>query len=115
MVTPGFGTRIKTARERRFLSRDQLADLLGITVNAVRFFEEELRRPKWKMLTRLAHALKVTEYYLITGRTTRKNTYSRDQLHKTYTLIRTLVNDKKQLDKLHRDMLRFLAGRLRFR
>lgn len=115
MVKPGLGARIKSARERRSLSRKELATLLKITSHAVRYFEEERRRPKWNTLVRMTEILNTSEVYLITGKREIPRASSSDEMDKTYELIRAFVKDKKHLSIMHQQMLRFLGARLRFR
>lgn len=56
--TPGFnGARLREARETRGLSGTQLADLLGVTRQAVAQYEASERSPSPEMLTRMSAVL----------------------------------------------------------
>lgn len=59
--------RIKDLREKRGLTRSQLAKRVGVTFAGVYNWEEEDRQPRMDTLTRLAEVLGVTTHFLMTG------------------------------------------------
>ena len=64
-VEHGVGRQITEARKRRNLSRDQLGDLLGISPEQVRLFEEDEERIPASLLYKLAETfdLPVTDFF----------------------------------------------------
>lgn len=87
--------------------------MIKVTPYSIAYFESEKRRPKWEVLIRMAKALDTTEYYLITGRA-KPRAPRKMPIDKTYFLVRSLIVDKDDLDKLEFRMEKFLAARLRF-
>jgi transcriptional regulator with XRE-family HTH domain len=55
-----FAGKLKELREAAGLSQQQLADKAGISLGAVRHFEQGLRGPAWKNVLALAAALGVS-------------------------------------------------------
>lgn len=60
----GFSGRLKQARENRELSRDQLADLLGVTNSAISNYENGISSPKEEILLKIFDVLKVEPNFL---------------------------------------------------
>ena len=58
------GSRIKQAREKRGLSRKELATLVGVTVSAIGNYETGISFPKPQVLCALFGALKVDANFL---------------------------------------------------
>lgn len=52
-----FKDKLRAERERRSLSQDGLARLAGVSVGAVRNYEQGIRTPTWAAVVRLASAL----------------------------------------------------------
>jgi transcriptional regulator with XRE-family HTH domain len=48
--------KIKEARSQAGLSQRQLAEAVGVTVRAVRFWEAGQREPHWSLIVRIARA-----------------------------------------------------------
>ncbi len=63
-----FPGRLKTARDLRGLSQDQLAERSGLQSSAISHFETGGRKPSFDNLKRLADALGISTDYLL-GRT----------------------------------------------
>ncbi len=63
-----FGKRLKIARTARHLSQQELADLMGKSLNTASLYERGLRQPSLETLSLLADALDVSVDYLL-GRT----------------------------------------------
>lgn len=62
-----FGTRMRALRERRGLTRDELARLVGATGNAVYHWEIGRTHPHHDMYERVADALQASIDYLMRG------------------------------------------------
>lgn len=60
----GLGDLISTARLARGLTQAELAPMIGVSQPALHRYEHGLREPEPEILTRLAHALGVTEEFL---------------------------------------------------
>ena len=60
-----FGQRLKMARKDAGLSRQDLADVIGITVNGFGLYETDLREPSLKTLVKIARRLHVSLDWLI--------------------------------------------------
>lgn len=60
-----FALRLRTARELRKLSQDEVARKSGLQPSAVSHFETGTRKPSFDNLRRLADALEVTTDYLV--------------------------------------------------
>ena len=54
-----FGSYIRQARERKGLSRRQLADLIGCTYESVRLWEHKNRRPDYSHLFNICAVLDI--------------------------------------------------------
>jgi Zn-dependent peptidase ImmA (M78 family)/transcriptional regulator with XRE-family HTH domain len=66
--TPGFiGARLTEARETRGLSAVALAELVGVTRQAISLYEHDQQTPRPEVLQRLSDVLKVPEFFLIKG------------------------------------------------
>lgn len=63
-----FPERLKAIREERYLSRSQLASILGVTKAAIARWESGSREPNFTRLVELCDALEITSDYLL-GRT----------------------------------------------
>ncbi|WP_165076102.1 helix-turn-helix domain-containing protein [Paludisphaera rhizosphaerae] len=64
--TPGFyGGRLKEAREARSVSQTALADLLGITRQAVSGYESGLQTPSPQIMRRISELLRVPPHYFL--------------------------------------------------
>ena len=64
-----FSIRLKELRTKKQVPQQQLADLLGISTRALRFYEDGSREPKIEGLIKLANFFDVTLDYLV-GRKT---------------------------------------------
>ena len=62
---PNFPTRLKELRIKKQVPQQQLADLLGISTRALRFYEDGSREPKIEGLIKLADFFSVTLDYLV--------------------------------------------------
>ena len=62
---PNFPTRLKELRIKKQVPQQQLADLLGISTRALRFYEDVSREPKIEGLIKLADFFSVTLDYLV--------------------------------------------------
>ena len=60
-----FPTRLKELRIKKQVPQQQLADLLGISTRALRFYEDGSREPKIEGLIKLAIFFDVTLDYLV--------------------------------------------------
>ena len=58
------GIRIKQAREKRGLSRKELATLVGVTVSAIGNYETDISFPKAPVLCAMFSALRVDANFL---------------------------------------------------
>lgn len=58
------GSRIKELRENKNISRNELADLLGVTVGAISNYENEVSSPKEPILFKIMEVLKCDANYL---------------------------------------------------
>ena len=60
-----FSIRLKELRIKKQVPQQQLADLLGISTRALRFYEDGSREPKIEGLIKLANFFDVTLDYLV--------------------------------------------------
>lgn len=60
-----FPTRLKELRIKKQVPQQQLADLLGISTRALRFYEDGSREPKIEGLIKLADFFDVSLDYLV--------------------------------------------------
>ena len=58
------GNRIRTARQFRRLTGEQLAEKLGISVTSLRHIENGIRRPSYQLLDEMSDILDVSMDYL---------------------------------------------------
>ncbi len=58
-------TRLKDLRSRRHLSQNQVAEILGVTRSAIWGYENDIRRPEFEVLVRLANLYRVSTDYLL--------------------------------------------------
>lgn len=63
----GFGHRLKALRERRQLSQQELADLIGLHLSQLSRLERGVSRPNAETVLALAHALRATTDALLSG------------------------------------------------
>ncbi|HEY0656007.1 MAG TPA: helix-turn-helix transcriptional regulator [Chryseosolibacter sp.] len=115
MIAPGFGKRLSSLRKQKGYSTAALAAALAITPHAVRYFEREQRRPKWKVLVRMAEILDTSELFLVCGKKGPATPPPHDTLDRTYALIRSMIREKGDLAKLDPILERFLNAQLRKR
>lgn len=65
----GFGVRLRTVREQRQLSQQDLATLTGIHLGQISRYERGVIQPSAETTIILAQALRVSADYLLAGRT----------------------------------------------
>ena len=59
---------IRARRKEKGLSREELAEMIGVSLNSIRFYEEGRRRPTIETLEKLAKALDVKMDDLFNGK-----------------------------------------------
>ena len=92
-----FPKRLLEAREMRELTQAQLAEKAGIPAGTISHFENEVRKPSFDNLVKLAEALAVTTDFLL-GRET--------ELTGAGEEITALVRDISKVSDADREMLR---------
>ena len=100
-----FGQRMRQRRENLCLSRDQLAQLVGVTRSAIGNYETGVSFPKEDVLLRLFHALQVDPNYL----------YQDDFLGEGFRCSaeeQSLVEQYRQLSLAGRQAVRSVLGTL---
>ena len=101
-----FGQRMRQRRENLHLSRDQLAELVGVTRSAIGNYETGVSFPKEDVLLRLFHALQVDPNYLY-----------QDDFHgeafRCSAEEQSLVEQYRQLSLAGRQAVRSVLGTLR--
>lgn len=60
-----FGARLRTLRMKRRLTQQNMADMLGVSLNAYQKYEQSERSPAFDMLVKIADILKVPTDYLL--------------------------------------------------
>lgn len=75
------GIKLKTARMDNHLSRNQVAELVGISASMVGLYENGTRLPSLHVLVKLAAHYKVSVDYLLDLSTATTNTLSLDGLN----------------------------------
>lgn len=60
-----FGARIRSARERAGMTRDDLAKRLNIQYSALSKYESSAREPDFETLVQIANALRVSTDYIL--------------------------------------------------
>lgn len=81
------GDKLKSARVNNNLSRNQVAELIGVSVSMIGHYETGERVPSVEILLKLASRYKVSIDYLL-GNTTNSNSLSLDGL--TYKQIQAV-------------------------
>lgn len=74
------GNKLKTLRMKNQLSRKQVAELIGISVSMVGFYENNERLPSLPILVKLASLYKVSVDYLLDITISNKETLSLEGL-----------------------------------
>lgn len=74
------GNKLKTLRMKNQLSRKQVAELIGISVSMVGFYENNERLPSLPILVKLASLYKVSVDYLLDITMSNKETLSLEGL-----------------------------------
>ncbi len=74
------GSKLKTLRMKNQLSRKQVAELIGISVSMIGFYENDERLPSLPILVRLASLYKVSVDYLLDITINSKETLSLEGL-----------------------------------
>lgn len=74
------GNKLKTARMDNKLSRNQVSELIGISVSMIGLYENGTRLPSLPVLVKLAAHYKVSVDYLLDLNTDSNNTLSLDGL-----------------------------------
>lgn len=74
----GFGERVREARERKGMTRDELANNIGVTRSAISNYENEISHPKEPVMYALLDALDVDANFLFQDNATQKNTPSEE-------------------------------------
>lgn len=96
------GSRIKELRESENMSRNELADSVGVTVGAISNYENEVSSPKEPILFKIMEVLKCDANYLFQDAIempNMKNTVSIEEFH--------LVEKYRELDAHGREMVDF--------
>ena len=90
--------RLKTERIKNNLSREQLADLIGVSKSTIGFYETGDRQPSLSVLVKLASIYKVSiDYLLDTETVSNYETISLSGLTPDQKqCIKTIVKDLKQ-------------------
>ena len=100
--TKSFGERLKTIREKRGYSQDELARCAGLQASAISHFETGTRKPSFENLRRLADALEITTDYLL-GRVEEPTGLAGPaQLNRNYELLK--ADDRKVVDMMVREL-----------
>jgi transcriptional regulator with XRE-family HTH domain len=60
-----FGNRLRTLREDRDLTTEQIANELHITTRALNYYENNMREPSFPLLIQIADYLNVSTDYLL--------------------------------------------------
>lgn len=60
-----FSKRIKRLRTQNNMTQDDLAKKLGITKSVISAYENDMRRPSYEILIKLAHIFNVSVDYLL--------------------------------------------------
>ena len=96
------GSRIKELREGKNISRNELADSVGVTVGAISNYENEVSSPKEPILFKIMEFLKCDANYLFQDAIempSMKNSVSIEELH--------LVEEYRVLDEHGKEMVDF--------
>lgn len=96
------GSRIKELRESKNISRNELADSVGVTVGAISNYENEVSSPKEPILFKIMESLKCDANYLFQDAIempSMKNSVSIEELH--------LVEKYRALDEHGKEMVDF--------
>lgn len=96
------GSRIKELREDKHISRNQLADLLGVTVGAISNYENEVSSPKEPILFKIMEALNCDANYLFQD-AVKMSSVKNDVSIKEYNLIKKY----RKLDSHGKEMVDF--------
>ena len=82
--TDHFPERLRTARAKRDLSQEELANRANLQASAISHFETGARKPSFDNLRRLADALDVTTDYLLGRVSETQELAGADKLHRHY-------------------------------
>ena len=95
---PPFGKNIAAIRKVRGWTQPQLADMLGITLAALTYYERQARNPSAEFVAKVAKIFNVSVDELL-GHTIKpaKKTGPRSQLEEKLTAIRQLSREKQKV------------------
>ncbi len=93
MALDGFGNRLKAVRQDRGYTQKQLADLLGVTEQAVSKYERETSYPDISMLDGISLILDCSLDYLFQYKSGNKNQFNQDSVEKKKEITRYLLPD----------------------
>lgn len=93
MALEGFGDRIKAIRQERGFTQKQLANLLGVTEQAVSKYERGTSYPDITMLNGISEVLDCSLDYLFQYESGKKNLISQDSLERKAEINRQLLPD----------------------
>lgn len=93
MALDGFGNRLKAVRQDRGYTQKQLADLLGVTEQAVSKYERGTSYPDISMLDGISLILDCSLDYLFQYKSGNKNQFNQDSVEKKKEITRYLLPD----------------------
>ncbi len=93
MALDGFGNRLKVVRQDRGYTQKQLADLLGVTEQAVSKYERGTSYPDISMLDGISLILDCSLDYLFQYKSGNKNQFNQDSVEKKKEITRYLLPD----------------------
>ena len=106
---PQFGQRLIELRKRRGLAQGEFADVLGVTPQAVEYYEHRARNPSLDLLVKLASALDISMSELI-GETEEKTRRKKPGLP---SALEERLDRLRQLPKAQQEtVLKMLDGLL---
>ena len=104
-MTDVFSMRLRTARKKRGMSQQVLADRIGVHFTVISQFERNRQKPYYSNLLKLADALDVAVDYLM-GRVTKDQALvGADEIHRDWDRLKTSDRD------IVKDFIGMLASR----
>ena len=114
-----FGDRVAAAREQAGLSQEALAKHLGVRLNTLKDWEEDLSEPRANRLSMLAGLLNVSMMWLINGEgegidapidAAQEATEMSELLVEMRALRSDMLKKAEQVGRLEKQMRRLMAG-----
>ena len=91
-----FGKRVAAARQRRGLTQEQLANLIGVSQRMIDYYERRATNVKTEVVIKLAHALKISSDELLGIKPIKDRPGRKSKLSRQLEQLERLPRSKQQ-------------------